>query len=458
MRRTAALFLLLFAVYCGTIGMRAFGAADYAGDEPHYLLTARSLVDTKGLDVTKQYAEHTYSSFYPYRLRPHGKRTDRALREPHGMGFPLLIAPAWRVGGPHAVEVFLAALAALAVALAYRLALRVTPDPWAIGAAAAVGLSPPMLAYSTAVYPELAAACALAGAALLALKLDRHVSRRGAFGCFLLLGALPWLAPEFVPAGIAVGAFAVRSLLRARRRTLALGSTESALFSLALYVGLNESLFGGPTPYSAEVGGASTGAHSLGDYLERAYRLVALFLDRDYGLVRWAPVLVLAGVGLWLLYRSRRDGLARVLPEVREGERAATLCAVAIATQLAVAAFLAPTMFGFWFPARHLMAVLPLAIPLVAWGLRHVPRVGTALAVLTFAGSVWLFLAVQGGHSGLVVGRPDAPFGPLVKALPLFGSAGWTYVLAGAVGAALLAAAAWERSTAGSIAGTSGRP
>ena len=39
------------------------------------------------------------------------------------------------------MELFLAAIAALAIALAYRLALRVAPDPWALGAALAVGLS-----------------------------------------------------------------------------------------------------------------------------------------------------------------------------------------------------------------------------------------------------------------------------------------------------------------------------
>ena len=81
-----------------------------------------------------------------------------------------------------AVELFLAAIAALALALAYRLALRVAPDPWALGAALAVGLSPPLLAYGSAVYPELAAAAALAGAALLALRLDDARSRaRDAF-------------------------------------------------------------------------------------------------------------------------------------------------------------------------------------------------------------------------------------------------------------------------------------
>ena len=40
------------------------------------------------------------------------------------------------------MELFLAALAALAIVLAYRLALRVVPDPWSIGAALAVGLNP----------------------------------------------------------------------------------------------------------------------------------------------------------------------------------------------------------------------------------------------------------------------------------------------------------------------------
>jgi hypothetical protein len=85
------------------------------------------------------------------------------------VGFPLLLAPAYALGGATGVELLLAALGALGVALGYRLALRVVPDPWALGAALAVGLSPPFLAYGTAVYPELTAGAALAGAALLAL-------------------------------------------------------------------------------------------------------------------------------------------------------------------------------------------------------------------------------------------------------------------------------------------------
>ena len=45
MRRTLALWLLLFAAYAATLGLSAFGASDYGGDEPHYLLAAESIVE-----------------------------------------------------------------------------------------------------------------------------------------------------------------------------------------------------------------------------------------------------------------------------------------------------------------------------------------------------------------------------------------------------------------------------
>jgi hypothetical protein len=419
LRRTLLLWLLLFAVYAATLGLGALGSIDYGGDEPHYLLATKSIVEDGKLDD--------------------GTEASGRLHDPHGLGFPLLIAPAYAVGGAKGVELFLAAVAALAVALAYRLALRVVPDPWALGAAGAVGISPPFLAYGTAVYPELGAAAALAGAALLAVRLDTRPSRRHAFACFVLLAALPWLGARFVPGGAVVGYFAARGLWRARRRTLAVGTVELALFSVAVYVGVNEALYGGPTPYSAsDPGGPATGAASPVGYLERSYRLVALFLDRGYGLLRWAPVLLLTFAGLWLLWRSYRDRLARAMPQLREVELTAGLCAAALGAQLLVAAFLAPTMFGEWFPARHLLATLPLAIPLVAWGLRHAPRVGTALAVLTLAASAWLYVDVRRGTGSLVADRPEAPFGPLTDVFPAFQqSGGWPFWLAGAIGVAL---------------------
>lgn len=366
MRRTLALWLLLFGVYAATVDFD-----DRTGDEPHYLLAAESLQED-GADV------------------------DVA----NGVGFPLLIAPAFAVGGDTAVELFLAALGALALVLAYRLALRAAPDPWALGATAAVGLSAPLLAHSTAVYPELSAAATLAGAALFALRLDERSGWRPAFGCFLLLGTLPWIGVRFVPAGVVIGVVAARALWRSRRRTLTIGSVEIALFSVAVCVGVNEALYNGPTPYSAgpEPG---TGASSLADYLERLPRLATLFVDPDFGLLRWAPLFALAFVGLWWLWRSRRDHLARAVAQLHETELTAGLCAAVLAVQLAVAVLLAPTADTLPFAARHLIPALPLATPLVALGLRRVPKAGTALALLSVAISVWLYADVRCGDGEL---------------------------------------------------------
>lgn len=456
MGRAAALFAVLFAVYASTLGLDSFGASDYGGDEPHYLLTATSLLEDGDVDLLDDYRQREYDDFYPYELDPHGQLTNGRLNEPHGVGFPLLIAPALAVAGPEGVELFLAALGALAVVLGYLLARRAVPDPWALGAAFAAGLSPPFVAYGGAVYPELTAGAALAGAALLALRLEERPGRLATFACFALLGALPWLGTKYAPGALVIGFFAARALRRHRRGLLAFGGVETALVSVAVYVGLNESLYAGPTPYSADVAGqTATDAELPFGYAERAYRLVALFADRDYGLLRWAPVFLLAFGGLWLLWRAHRERIAAALPSHRVAQRTAWLCASVVGAQLLVGAFLAPTMFGFWFPGRHILAGLPLAIPLVAWALRHAPRAGTALALAGVAASAWVWLEVRFGGGGLVGPLPDAPWGPLVAAFPLFDDSALPYLWAAGVALALAAAAVWElrRARAGERSG-----
>jgi hypothetical protein len=354
MRRTLVLWLLLFGVYAATLGL---------GVETGFLRAAQVLAEDG------QFADG-----------------------PYGAGFPLLTAPAYELGGSTAVELLLAAIAALALALAYRLALRVSPDPWALGAAAAAGLSAPLLASATAFYPELVAGAALAGAALFALRLDEGAGWRPAFGCFALLGALPWLGVRFVPAGLVIGVFAARAIWRSRKRTLAVGAVELSLFSVAVCVGVNEALYGGPTPFSALPPGES----AIGDASpgERVYRLAGLLVDPDYGVIRWAPLFALTLAGGWWLWRSRREHLARAVPGLHSVEAGAGLCAAVAGVQLVVAALLVPTAE---FPARHLVPALPLCVPLAALGMRRMPRLGTALAVLSVAISAWLYVDARWG-------------------------------------------------------------
>jgi hypothetical protein len=439
-RRAAVLiWLVLAAVYVSTLGMDAADGHDYAGDEPHYLLAARSLAKQRNLDVRDDYRARGWRDFDTAPPKPQGVLRKGARYEPHSIGLPLLAAPFYALGGAKAVECAIAMLLAGAIALAYLLARRVVPDPWCGAAALAIGLSPPLVAHGTAVVPEPVAAAALAGAALCAARLRDGPSRTAAITCFVLLGSLPWFGLAFLPPGLVIAWSAIRSLRRAGRGLLALAGAEVAFFSLALLVGLNEALFGGPTPHAADPPGVSaTGADSVSDYLGRTWRIVALFLDERYGLVRWAPVAALIFAGVWVLYRSSRERLGRAIAGLDEELGIARLCgAAALATAITAALFM-PSLDANGFPGRALIPALPLTVPVVALGLRQSPRIGLALALLGVAGSVWLWIDARSG-GGLLAGRPPAPWGPLAHVFPEFHGGLWPYALLAAVAAALAA-------------------
>jgi hypothetical protein len=225
------------------------------------------------------------------------------------------------------------------------------------------------------------------------------------------------------------------------------------LFSLVMFVVVNDQLFGGFTPAAAALPGDRLDALGAADVLDRAPRLVGLWLDRDYGVLRWAPLVALAFYALWLLWRSHRDHIARILPERALVEVAALLCALVCAAQVLVATFVAPTMFGFFFPGRYLVAALPVAVGLVAWGMRSAPRTAAALTTITLVASVWWYADLRLGGGAIVgAGGPGSRIGlgPLDGALPRFGtgSAGEAIALV-AVAAALaaLALATWRART-----------
>ena len=109
--------------------------------------------------------------------------------------------------------------------------------------------------------------------------------------------------------------------------------------------------------------------------MERLPRIAGLWLDRDAGLLRWAPLLALVFFAGWLLYRSRRDQLARVALARREAEACAGLLLGVVGAQLLVVAlFSAGGLRGATFPGVPLVAALPALAALTAWGLRHIPR------------------------------------------------------------------------------------
>jgi hypothetical protein len=329
--RLLALGALLFGVYL--IGL---DVDPRAGEEVTYALIANALVEDGVL-----------------------------VREPEGLGFPLLIAPAEGLG---VVEPFLAAVAALGFVLGALLARRIVPEPYASAGAALVGLSAPAVAHAGAITPGPTAGALLAGAALLTAGVREHAGAARVLGAALLLAVLPWLEPLLVIPGLPVAAALFLWCRRARRPTLAVIAAEVIAGSLVVYATVNDRLYGQPLP-EGMIGG----------------------VDGVPGLL-WTPALALAALAAWRLWRSRRGQLARVIPARATAEAAAGLALAVVVAQLLVAVFLTTEPAGEPFPGRELTPLLPVAAALVAWGLRHAPRAGAALGAVTVGLSAWMLV------------------------------------------------------------------
>ena len=356
--RWLALWAGLFAVYATTLTVDNPTGRRTTSLEARHLHVARSLAEGDGVP-----------------------------RVPQGVGVGLLAAPAWAVGGRTGVELLLAAIAALGFAYAAALARRLVPEPWATRGVVAVALSPPAIAYATTVMPEVAAGTLLVMAAHFAVRVHEEQRAVDALRAAGLLAALLWLGPKFALTAIPVFAVLIRWARLRARPLVALVAGEIVFGSLVAYVTASDALFGGVTPYAA--GSGATGAEDAVDYLERAPRLATLWLDPNEGLLLHAPVVVLAFVGAWLLWRSRRERLAAVVAERATTESTAALALASIAFALGVAAFGAPVLDGPWPAGRYLVVVLGPLAALVAWGLRRVPRSGAVLAAVTAGLSAW---------------------------------------------------------------------
>jgi hypothetical protein len=393
----------LFAVYALTLGTHASPGSRLTAPAAHVLLTTRSIAQDGDLDLRNQYAQHAWRDFYGRTLHPTAS-PDRAGRifEPQGVGFPLLLAPAYALGGVTLVRLLLAAIAAIAFACAAALARRLVPEPWATGAALAFGLSPPVVAAATAIRPEIPAAAALAGAALLALAIRDEPAAAPAFWAALLIATVPWISLSAVLPALVL-ALAMTRWLRRRRRGLAgFVALEVVFTSAVVFITVNDRLFGGLTPYAGRLQpGPATGLHDAGDALARLPRIAELAAD----LLRWAPVTALVLVAAYLLARAHRGRLAAAVGDHVDVEVAALLSALLIAAQLVEAALAAPHLHGPWFPTRLLLPALPFCAALAAWALRRFPRSGGALAAVTTALTVWMLVAALAGDATLAPPR-----------------------------------------------------
>ena len=407
-----ALFLLLAAVYVFSIDMRATRGASITGDEPFYLMTTQSLLADGDFDLRNQYDAKSYQSFFDHAEDLWFQSTpqeDGSLLSPHNPGLSFLVIPGFALGGLLGTQIQLMLLAAATLALAFVLADRLTGCrliSWVVSLG--VGLSATAFIYSTEIYPEFPAALALVAALLLVTRR----SELGAVDALWLAGALTamcWLGTKYVPLALIVSAYFLVKADGAGRIALLVAGGVSAI----LYAGFHLYLFGGLTPYGNNVVYSqwSTAEILAGhiEFGERYYRLWGIFIDRNFGMGRWAPLLLVAVPGLALLAM---------------GKGAMRLVLALVMAQLLIATFVAVTMMGWWFAGRTMLTALPLLIVPIALVVARMSlwwRIAVAvLGVYSMAVTVGLAAAGHSREITIAVDPFDMAFPPFQGLSGLF--------------------------------------
>jgi hypothetical protein len=362
-----------------------------AGDEPHYLVIAQSLIKDGDIRIENNHRQRDYRAYFAGDLPPDFRVRGRngQIYSIHAPGVPAIIAPVFAIAGYSGTVFLLLLFSATTAALAWHLGWLVTgrADAAWFGWTSVV-FSATFLFHSFTVYPDGVGALAVTTGVWALLRTEQERTSgsdrvRPWFLHGLALAALPWLHTRFA---VLAGGLGALILLRLGRTPNALSKAGAFLAAPTIsaigWIGFFISVYGTPDP-SAPYGGEP------GSFAFVPDGLAGLLFDQRFGLLTYAPVLLvpLAGIGVMLLRPPLRRHALELL--------------FVVVPYLVVVTYVAMWWGGTSAPARFFVPVLPwMAVPAAAAWTAMTNRATRALTVgalafTAFASAVLIF--VQGG-------------------------------------------------------------
>ena len=379
------------------IGFITHGTNAGTGDEPHYLAIAHSIAFDGDLDLANNYGPSepliAGGGLIP---ENHVQSGAGGVGRPiHDVGLPLLLAPVARVLRPiaawlsvtvpeslmrrakltptvlyrHFISLVMIAVACWMAGVLFETCLELGASTRAAFATTLITmLSPPLLVHSTLFFTELPSA-AVALFVFRRTQTALPASSRGWMVVGAAIGLLVLLHVRNAGLAVALAVLAVHASPSRdpSRSTLALIAGLALL--LVVRTGINHMFWGTwvTTPHAAlgRPGGLAATAS------EAAIRFAGITIDQEFGLLPYAPILILVPIGLATM-RDRR---------------------VAAAIVFASACYIAPILWpvtnvhgwtGGWSPAaRFMVPIVPLLALMLPSALLHTPRllVATLLAL-----------------------------------------------------------------------------
>ncbi len=322
------------------------------GDEPHYLVIAESLWRDHDVAVGNNHDRIDYAPFTANKLDPHYVRRglDGQIYSVHAPGLALIVLPAFVVTGVAGAGVVVMLMTALAAALTWSAAWRLTASSSAAWIGwASVFLTAPVFLQAFLVMPDGPATLGVAAGLWLLVRLAAGAQPRDAAVIAVsgLLAMLPWLHSRFALLALPLGLAVVARLWQLHARRTIGAFLAVPLIAAAAWFAFFWVIWGTPNPNAP-----------WGDFARPALDkvlpgLTGLFFDQHVGLFVQAPIYVAAVAGAVGLLRGRpRLGLE---------------CALAAVPYVLIVSAYDGWPGGFGGPARYLVAVLPLAAVAIAW-------------------------------------------------------------------------------------------
>jgi hypothetical protein len=371
---------VMLAIFLATVAAAGLAATKLtakglfpSGDEPHYLVITQSLLRDGDLKIQNNHERGDYREYYAPDLAPHylTRGSDREIYSIHPIGISVLLAPVYALAGYNGVLAALIAMGALAVAIAWRWARTSLHAPGATTFAwAAIALTAPYLLNTFTVYPEIAAGLAVIVTFVVTQPRDPETRGLGPWiTAGLMIGSLPWLSTKYAPMSAALVLIVIYRLRKKEPASLIASLLRNpkvwaviAIYAISLigWFAFFYAIWGTPLPM------APYGSMTQTSPLNVRAGGPGLLFDQEYGLLALAPVYILAGTGLWHMWKAG-DALRRQSVEI---------VVIFFALLATVGAF------GIWWggaaaPSRPIASGLPLLLLPIAAAF-HAAPVGSA--------------------------------------------------------------------------------
>jgi hypothetical protein len=335
------LFTLSLVVYIMLASGLVFPPQPFTGDEPHYLLVTKSLIQDRDINLANNYAEEDYLDFYPGPLKTHaypGKKGNDYLYSKHFPALPVLMVPAYMIGEevirfsterakdpdfrrktlvffsrvPLCILTALLGLVFFLVVHDITKRKTVSMFVWTV-----FGFTVPIIFFSHLIYPEIPVALiTLFAFRNLAIKNERHAS--DLFLSAVGIGLLPWFGIKYIVLSLFLFVVLSSVLWGSKNLPGNLGriflSLSPIMLSACLYLFYFYSTYGNFSVRSAYKGSAyvpASGSELFSnilrkDPIEFLRRIPGYFLDQRLGIFIYAPVLLLGIAGLFFLFKQNR--------------------------------------------------------------------------------------------------------------------------------------------------------